>query len=211
MRKISGIRGDVHLLTELQKSQTFKGKWFLLAGKKTVIDFIGGETPEIEDADGRVPLLKKGPRMTWVPSKNKMGIGVWNARLKKYVGDVDTITEPIYTINPDGERVIKCFCVTGYRITCLYCGHQFPSKNQKKLYCSPECKNEAFIEKRRNEIIRKEGYPSTKKGKKCPICDERYTPKTIKSPTCGKSRCRTAWSRIQKQEKIKHSSSRQSP
>jgi len=197
--------GAIRLLTELQKYPIFKGKWFRLAGKKKVISFTNNGQVKIDTTGpGRAPIMKNERNdgfLSWYHSKNKMGIGKWNPWIGKYVGGVvpnfEILTEGGWQkgdLKPEtlGARLGKDFRINGYLITCRHCGHQFQSENQKKRYCSPECKNAAFIEKRREETIRKMGYNSTKQ---CPCCGVEYIPKTRRSPTCGKVRCRTAWSR----------------
>jgi len=62
-----------------------------------------------------------------------------------------------------------------------------------KIYCSEKCRKNAFIDRRR--YIQRSGDPVLFYEKVCPICHEKYYPKTNKSPTCGKPKCRTTYSR----------------
>lgn len=167
---------------------------------------------------GKVPLqgviehIKQGkrplppPEILLILSKNKMGIGRWNARLRKYVGDVipnfeclkENGWERIDTRNLTYTSFFEKLRINGYLITCCHCGHQFQSKNAKGRYCSSACiRDEETYQRKLQRHYRRNTDEGNLKTRECPVCHEFFFPKTKRSCNCGKGKCRTAWSRQQ--------------
>jgi hypothetical protein len=78
---------------------------------------------------------------------------------------------------------------------CLYCGKEFETSDRRKKYCSDRCRWRDLSARRKNNRLCNRTEQNLLL--ECPICHARYSPKTKRSPTCGKVRCRKAWSRLQ--------------
>ena len=98
--------------------------------------------------------------------------GHYNHRIGHWVGGIKNVI----VFDDKGHNDIS-----GYSIECWYCGELFFTKNSRKRYCSPVCKNRAYSELRRGDVL----------SKKCPSCGEFFRLKQRRSTTCGKSKCRT--------------------
>lgn len=104
------------------------------------------------------------------------GFGYLNRRIGKFVG----VCKPDHT--DSGFFIIEC----------CHCGAEFKTKNPRKKYHSNKCKRDEEAYQRK---IKQEANIAHLE---CPICHEEYVPKSKKSPTCGKGKCRTAFSRNRK-------------
>ena len=125
------------------------------------------------------PTKKKEKRgIVFEPPGHPLRIlGTYNPILKKFVG-CDRWKEPD---NINSSRIVTCFC-----------GKEFETTNPKKIYCSQKCRENRSV---------KLGNVSRRV---CPFCGEWYTPKQMRSQTCGKAKCRTRLSRREKSRKGKN-------
>lgn len=123
----------------------------------------------------------------------------------KYKYDLEW-SEPFHEWNLDPEKAKVL------ERSCWNCGTVFETSDKRKKYCCQECAWKDLERwrkiKRSERLLSKPSLSDNKytgivlsKLRDCPICQEKYYPKTIRSITCGKGNCRTAWSRQQKNNK----------
>lgn len=134
-----------------------------------------------------LPNIAKKSFKGIVVARSSQGIsrGYYNPRIQKFVGGC----------RPDLVRngKLDSWRETGfYFIECCHCGVEFKTKDKRQKYHSLKCKRGEGIYQRKLRRLVNKGF------RECPICHEEYIPKSKNSPTCGKGKCRTAFSRNQK-------------
>jgi hypothetical protein len=77
---------------------------------------------------------------------------------------------------------------------CVRCREYFDSNHPLQKYCRPECRNQAYVERRRRQIkAAREASYDLHHHKNCLICDKRFRPIRRDAEYCS-AKCRMrAW------------------
>ena len=162
------------LIDELKDPSVLNGKYIRFGKDQKIFNYDNGKLVKKS-----LPFAREGGifggRIISKPH-NRAIRGHYDHRIGRWVGGIKNVI----VFDDKGHHDIS-----GYSIECWFCGDCFFTKNSRKRYCSPVCKNMAYSERRRGDVI----------SKKCPSCGEFFRLKQRRSTTCGKSKCRTWYCR----------------